>query len=356
MTRLTCLIIILLATLLQPRSVLSQTYVVAGDFDYAPFTFIDNTGKPTGLEIEVLEAIAKLSGIKLSIQLSSWETALSNLYEGKSDIIVGIIFSEERAEHFDFTIPIHTEYYSIFIRKDLPLDDMSLLYNYKLAVLDKDISIDKYLIPMGLYQDFILTNSLPEALSAIELGLADYVLAPNLLGLNEIQKNNYQNIDIKGPSIIPSIYTMAVAKGNTELLHILNSGIEELRRNGTLTKIQEKWKIYENEDAAYKRLARNIGIVFVIAVILLVLVVIWVWQLRKQIRRQTQYLNLNNTALRHSEEKFRVITDNSSDVIWHLDSKFFVTYISPADERIRGNKREEILGHSLFSILKPGET
>jgi PAS domain S-box-containing protein len=97
----------------------------------------------------------------------------------------------------------------------------------------------------------------------------------------------------------------------------------------------------------------NIGIIFTVAVVLLVLVVIWVWQLRKQIRIQTQHLNLKNIALQHSEEKFRVITDNSSDVIWHLNSKFEVTYISPADERIRGYKREEIIGHSLFSILKP---
>jgi hypothetical protein len=63
-----------------------------------------------------------------------------------------------------------------------------------------------------------------------------------------IENNKYQNIEIKGPSIIPSIYCMAVRKGNTQLLNILNNGISELRRNGKLTEIQEKWKVYEKDD------------------------------------------------------------------------------------------------------------
>lgn len=219
--------------------------------------------------------------------------------------------------------------------------------------LDKDISIDKYLIPMGLFKNYVLAKSLPEALSVIELGLADYVIAPNLLGLNEIERNKYQNIEIRGPSIIPSIYCMAVRKGNTELLNILNNGLTELRRNGKLAEIQEKWKVYEEDNLKYRRIVRNFGIVFTIGIVLLVLVFIWVWLLRLQIKKKTESLHLKNQELQKSEEKFRVITENSSDIIWHLDSNFRLTYISPADERIRGFKKEEVIGKSLFSILKP---
>ena len=353
MAKIIFLIFILFAPLFQPSNMFAQEYVVGGDFDYAPFSFIDKTGKPSGLDIDVLEAIAVSSGIKLNFQLSRWDNALSYIQSGKTDIIVGIIFSEEREKFLDFTIPIHTEYYSIFIRKDLPFKDLSNLYDYKLVVLDKDISIDKYLIPMGLFKNYVLAKSLPEALSVIEMGLADYVLAPNLLGLNEIEKNKYQNIEIKGPSIIPSIYCMAVRKGNPELLNILNNGISELRRNGKLTEIQEKWKVYEKEDFKYKRIAKNILVVFIMVVVLLILVFIWVWLLRMQIKKKTESINLKNQELQKSEEKFRIITENSSDIIWHLDSNFLLTYISPADERIRGFKKEEVIGKSLFSILKP---
>jgi PAS domain S-box-containing protein len=72
-----------------------------------------------------------------------------------------------------------------------------------------------------------------------------------------------------------------------------------------------------------------------------------------QIKKKTESINLKNQELQKSEEKFRIITENSSDIIWHLDSNFLLTYISPADERIRGFKKEEVIGKSLFSILKP---
>lgn len=347
------LIFIFFATLFQTSKLYAQEYVVGGDFDYAPFTFIDKTGKSSGLEIDVLEAISVSSDIKLNFQLSRWDNALSYIQSGETDIIAGIIFSEEREKFLDFTIPIHTEYYSIFIRKDLPFKDLSSLYDYRLVALEEDVSIEKYLIPMRLFENYVLAKSLPEALSVIELGLADYVVAPNLLGLNVIKKNNYQNIEIKGPSIIPSIYCLAVRKGNTHLLNILNNGISELRRNGKLTEIHEKWKVYEQEDFKYKQTARNIGIVFIIAIVVLIFVFIWVWSLRLQIKKQTESIHLKNQELQKSEEKFRIITENSSDIIWHLDSNFLLTYISPADERVRGFKREEVIGKSLFSILKP---
>ncbi len=100
-------------------------------------------------------------------------------------------------------------------------------------------------------------------------------------------------------------------------------------------------------------MAINIWIVLIIVIFLSVIAFVWAWFLRLQIKKQTESINLKNRELQKSEEKFRVITENSSDIIWHLDSNFILTYISPADERVRGFKREEVIGKSLFTILKP---
>jgi PAS domain S-box-containing protein len=353
MTKDIYLIFILCASLLNPVDLLAQKYIAGGDFDYAPFSFVDKTGQASGLDIDILKAIPLENNAKISFQLSRWDSALSYIQSGEIDIITGIIFSEGRAKFLDFTNPIHTEYYSIFIRKNLPFKDLSSLYDYTPMVLEKDISIEKYLIPMGLFKNYVLAKSLPEALSGIEMGLADYVIAPNKLGMRQIDINEYENIDVKGPPIIPSIYCMAVKKGNTQLLSILNDRILELRKSGKLSEIQEKWKVYERDDLKYRQTAEIIGIVFIIAIVLLIFVFIWVWLLRLQIKKKTVSLKLKNQELQRSEEKFRVITENSSDIIWHIDNNFLLTYISPADERMRGFKKEEIIGDSIFSILKP---
>jgi signal transduction histidine kinase len=286
---------------------------VGGDFDYPPFSYIDKTGKASGLDIDILNAISEDTGIAFEYELSEWDSALTYIQTGKTDIITGIIFSEEREAILDFTNPLHTEYYSIFIRKNLQLKEISDLYNYKLMVLKEDISIDKFLIPMGLYHNYIVAKSLPEAIAGIEWGRADFVIAPHSLGMNEISKNNYKNVQVKGPPIIPSIYCMAVKKGNTHLLAILNKSISDLRANGELEEIHAKWKVYERNDFKYERIARNIGIVLLVATILFALVFMWVWLLRKQIKIKTENIKLKNQKL----QKLNAEKDRFLSIIAH---------------------------------------
>ncbi|MFO7829315.1 MAG: transporter substrate-binding domain-containing protein [Bacteroidales bacterium] len=313
MTRNTYLLFILLINFIHHNNIYSQNYVVGGDFDYPPFSYIDKNGEASGLHVDILNAISDETGIKFKYQLSKWDSALNYIQVDETDIIIGIIFSEEREAYLDFTNPLHTEYYSIFTRKDLKFNDIADLYNYKLMVLEKDISIEKFLIPMGLYHNYVVAKSLPEAIAGIEWGRADFVVAPHSLGMNEIKKNKYKNIEVKGPPIMPSIYCMAVKKGNTRLLGILNKGISDLRSNGELVKIQSKWKIYERDEFKYRRIAKNIGIIILIALILLTIVMIWVWLLRKQIKKKTKNINIKNQEL----QKLNAEKDKFLSIIAH---------------------------------------
>jgi diguanylate cyclase (GGDEF)-like protein/PAS domain S-box-containing protein len=56
-------------------------------------------------------------------------------------------------------------------------------------------------------------------------------------------------------------------------------------------------------------------------------------------------------ALLESEAHYRLLTEDSSDVVWKLDSDYRFTYISPADERLRGYRADEVLGHHVFEIF-----
>ena len=56
-------------------------------------------------------------------------------------------------------------------------------------------------------------------------------------------------------------------------------------------------------------------------------------------------------ALRESESLYRLLTEDTLDVIWKTDRGLIVTYISPADERLRGYKAEEVVGHHVFEMF-----
>ena len=63
--------------------------------------------------------------------------------------------------------------------------------------------------------------------------------------------------------------------------------------------------------------------------------------------------NLAATKLKESEELYRRLTEEVTDVIWKTDHNLIITYISPSDEKFRGYKADEVIGHHVFEMFTP---
>ena len=56
-------------------------------------------------------------------------------------------------------------------------------------------------------------------------------------------------------------------------------------------------------------------------------------------------------ALRANEALLRLVTEDVLDVVWKTDRDLRFTYISPADERLRGYRADEVIGHHVFEMF-----
>lgn len=56
-------------------------------------------------------------------------------------------------------------------------------------------------------------------------------------------------------------------------------------------------------------------------------------------------------ALNESQALYRLLTEDAQDVLWRTDGQLVLTYISPADEKMRGFRADEVVGHSVFEMF-----
>jgi PAS domain S-box-containing protein len=57
--------------------------------------------------------------------------------------------------------------------------------------------------------------------------------------------------------------------------------------------------------------------------------------------------------LQQSEERYRFLADNLSDVVWTMNLKLEYTYVSPGVRRLRGFEPEEVLAQTIDQVLTP---
>ncbi len=55
--------------------------------------------------------------------------------------------------------------------------------------------------------------------------------------------------------------------------------------------------------------------------------------------------------LKESHTLYRLLTEDALDVHWRSDANYRITYVSPVDERLRGFKADELIGHHVFEFF-----
>jgi len=77
-------------------------------------------------------------------------------------------------------------------------------------------------------------------------------------------------------------------------------------------------------------------------------------EMDRLVEERTHELAATNDSLRQSEERYRLLADHASDVIWTMDREARFTYISPSVSRVLGYSPPELLSQDLSDISRNG--
>ncbi|MFB4324671.1 amino acid ABC transporter substrate-binding protein/permease [Priestia sp. BR_2] len=228
-----------------------KTYQIGTDVTFAPFEFQDASGKFVGIDMDLLDAIAKDQNFKYEIKPLGFNAAVQALEANQVDgVIAGMSITDERKQKFDFSDPYFDSGVVMAIRQDQEsIKSYEDLRGKKVAVktgtegysFAESIS-SKYgftIVPFDdsaqMYDDVKTGNS-----------VACFDDFP-VLAYGVEQNNGLKIVTEMEPG---ASYGFAVSKGrNQELLQKFNAGLVNLKASGEYDRIKEKY-IGENAVSA----------------------------------------------------------------------------------------------------------
>ncbi len=229
-------------------AVKGKTFTIATDTTFAPFEFRQG-GKLVGIDMDIINAIAKKQGFKVNIQSLGFQAAVSAVTSGQADgVIAGMSITDERKQTFDFSDPYFDSGVQMAVSSDnndikgyedlkgktvvakagtegeSAAKDLAKKYDFKVKNLDQSTNLVesvKNKSAVAVFDDY------PVLAYGIEQGS----------GLKAVTEK------IEGGQ-----YGFAVKKNqNAELLTAFNDGLAELKESGEYDDILTK---YLGEDAA----------------------------------------------------------------------------------------------------------
>ncbi|WP_169852992.1 transporter substrate-binding domain-containing protein [Anaerohalosphaera lusitana] len=263
--------------------------VAKDDFDYPPYSFLDDNGSPTGFNIELLKKIAVEMDLDIRIELDPWSIVRNELETGQIDIIAGMYYSPERDKKVDFTQPHSITYGAIFSRRGSDIRSLEQLNDKTIIVLEADIMHD-FLLESDIAADILLVESLTEGFRKLAAGNADCMLAENQQGRYVIRKNKLGNIITVGPPLSPNLYCFAVTEGDTQLLDALNEGLNRLKASGEYDRLFAKWRQSMHHKNQVRKILAYAALVMSVLSALVAVIFFWSWTLRKRVAEKTQQL------------------------------------------------------------------
>lgn len=330
---------------------------VGVDGYFPPYSFLDEHGQPVGMAVDTLTLIGKKLGITFVIDDEyRWPNIVTNFHKHNIDMVLTMVKTPSREDHFAFTTPIvfkslviitKKSKFSINNRGDIAGKTVALVKGYQYS--------DKVGTEFPLVTPYYV-DTMREALEAVQAGHADAAIS-FLAAANYFQLK-YSFADLK----VATFYeknnaneSIAVRKDYPLLTSIMQKGIDSLTAT-EIKAINEQWGANISLPKDYQGLFE----LAVVAGTLILLLSILVLQSKLNNRalllanRETEQANTELNRLKdnlqqlvldrtlqltNSENRYRGLVESLEDeyIFYQHDREGYIYYVSPSVTHILGH-------------------
>ncbi|MCX7710246.1 MAG: basic amino acid ABC transporter substrate-binding protein [Clostridia bacterium] len=220
-----------------------DVFRVGVDDVYPPMEFKDDKGATVGFDVDLANEIGKKLGKKVEFQSTQWDGIFTALKAEKFDCIISSVsVNEERLKEFEFTKPYIANAQVIIVgAKNTDIKSEKDLKDKKVGVqvgTTADESAEKFLketkFDLKKYEQII------QPFSDMKVGRLDAIIVDEVVARYYAKTDN-ASFKVTGGRLTNEPIGICFKKGNTELRDKVQKAVDDLKADGTMKKLSEKW-------------------------------------------------------------------------------------------------------------------
>lgn len=220
----------------------SGKFVLGLDASFKPMGYTDENDEIVGFDIDCAEEVCKRLGVTLEKKGINWDTKEDTLDAGTIDCIWnGMSIDEKREERMNLSEPYMENSMVFVVPGDSTAEKMSDLADKTVAVQNGSTAqtlLEESAIGGSCKISPLATNV--EALQQMDLGLVDAVYLDSVVAEYEIAEAG-KDWRIFTDGSESEKYAIGFRKGDQALRDKVQETLSEMKADGTLAKISEKW-------------------------------------------------------------------------------------------------------------------
>ncbi|MDE7310866.1 MAG: ABC transporter substrate-binding protein [Eubacterium sp.] len=226
----------------QVKTVKEGVLTMATNATFPPYEYYEGN-EIVGIDVEIAGAIAQKLGLELKIEDMEFNSIIIAVTQGKADLgLAGMTVMEERLDAVNFSDSYATGIQAIIVPQDSDIQGVEDLNGKKIGV-QLSTTGDIYAKDDFGEENVEAYNKGADAVMALKQGKVDAVIIDNQPALAFVK--DAEGLKVLDTQYKVEDYAAALAKDNEELLAAVNGALAELKDDGTLQSIIDKYIIAE---------------------------------------------------------------------------------------------------------------